>query len=645
MTTNKFGIEEESLGATRKDSNANAKTEQQYQAAPQSNGFTNSSGGDALAFLSSLGAVTATGNTGAGNTDEVVKVFTAVAARTANQQNSLKVSIVPIEDARLYISSVAMTYVNNGILFYTVYLLESISRPLANRIIPMGMGKNVEVDMTAAQYWDGVMQEVVETTLLTIENKTGLKALHLAAIVIPKIIDLTNADSIAPFFDHGIAALAANLRASHGLSTSPIEASMLADKGLMLVGKYDITPGHTYLNTIKLPIVADFNAVLYARVAGKNVDMKSVHGVFEDYALASIMGYIDFMRRPVENSYINVMPGQNMQPMAGYDPVLVITQDACLGKSTTTNDTLLTQLLALPLILPLADPAQNKWASIFEPFSGDGHNKTSIGVLGYEHNPFPGTVHTPAELQIVPGSELTRNSDKFTAQDIVRVYCTNNMIVALDILQGGPLEWIQSLFAKAVMGSPAEKTILDELDAFSNGIFSQIWRPKGMPILAAPSTDIHAGHFTAQDGKIRDIRSIDYLSMLESTKGASDLFEPFAIGFLPGKDTPDLMDQKRKILQQIAPNFIRTGMYTRIFFNNAFISAIDECVKACGLNITVEGLMDLSGIGAQRQSFNSDFLTPLQGHGTFNYYSRQQPQPAGGQQRYGSTAGMPGSFR
>lgn len=625
------------------DFNSNTGTaEAGYQPSSTSQKIYTQSEINPLAALADLGTATASGNASTGNIADVLKVFTEVQARTANSPSALKVSLLPIEDSSLNISSIVQYVIVDGTLFYAIFLLEALSKPLPNKLLQVPGGKQIEVDRDASHYWDPFMVSKTEQILAATSN-IALNLTSVAAIVVGRHTNLTIADKLAPYYDHGIAAITAHLRVKNGGSTSGLSAKLLSHQQLELTAKYDVTPGDTYLSTTGQPISADFNVVLYVRSANKNAAASSVHNNQGDIGLTSLMGYLDFMRRVPEGTMAGAWGGYN-RPVPGYDPVVVITQNTSLGVSSQSNDDLLTQLLALPTLLPLIDPQHNKWSTIFEPFVGDSGNKPSIGLLALEHNLYPGTPHKPEVIKVVSGTEHVSGTDKLTAQQVIQAYINPTIIIAQDILHGGPLEWVQLMLANATPGSSYEEVIIDELDKFSDGQFSKMWGPLNQPILSAPSTWIHAGYYPDPAGKNRDIRSINYLALLESTGGDPNVFDPFAAGFLPGTDQPALMDQKRKLLLQVVPQITFTGMYTRIFYNNAFINTIDALLHNVGLQITVEGLVDLYGGNQVRRSFNSEFLSPIQTHGTFSTNFRTYNQAGTSSTRYQPSAGL-GQYR
>jgi len=649
-TTNRPGFEEdEVILTTGRGNQQQHKTNDTFES--QASAYVSGNAGSAATVgfdaLMGLSSVTASGNVGSGNTTELLKALADVQKRVENNPTILQVKVLPVEDPRIPIAIVALWFKcsRTNLVYYSTLMFEEMARPLANKHANIGRNnRSVEIDMFPALFWNKQTREIVENVIGNVSGKSN-GSVCASNMVVPKTVELLNINSLAKFYDHALAAISATMRSKQNLPTSPVTVNVLANNTVQLVSKFDVTPGGIYLSSVNQPYVADVNVVLYARQAGKPIstDVRAISNQQDEIALTAIAGYMDFYRRvPTQQAPYTGYP----VPTPGYDPVFVITNTSSLGASSRSNDNLLTQLLALPSLLPLLDPTQNKWATIFEPFVGDNQLKPNLGILGLEHDPLPmpQKQFVPKELTVVSGSDPMVGEDKVTAQAMAAMYCTRTVLVAMDIIKGSPTEWLQTLFAGAVPGSKEESIIINELDAYSGGVFSKLWLPKNKPIMqydrATNSTlrvDLHAGYYTDTNGRARDGRTIDYLTCLSYSAGDMTFFDSFALGFYPGNNSLEDMDIKRNIRKQMAPNFTVTGLISRFFFNNDFINTIEEMHAQCGIAVTIEGLSDMSSM-VQRQSFNSEYITPLQGHGVSSYYQRNYNQPGYNPQHYGTTS-------
>lgn len=593
---------------------------------------------DALSALASkLGFGTATGNVSAGQLKEIMVLFEQAKQTLIGKPGVLAVKLLPIEDNTIFIGSVAMYYKLDKTIYYTVFLFESTAKYIPNKTIN-SQGRIIEIDLTTDKYFDARMKEVVEANILYHEGQDN-HLFAVSAIVVPKRHPVNDIEHISPIVDYGMANITNVIKLNNRIPTDPLTAMDLKHYSLSLVNSIQITPGATYTNYFSQPTDGDFNIILSVRKANKQDNRSSIHAADEDICLTSVIGRVDFFR------YINNQPQQpvyGMPPQAvpGYVPVVIMTQVSRLGKSTQVNDTLLSQLLGFASLMPLINTQDNRWTSVFEQQVGEYQKRTSIGVMGLEHNPFPGLQWSPAVVDIVPNGEI-RDANKFTASEFAQIYCMPSIMVALDILKGGPLEKIQNIIATAQRGSNSERLILKELDAFSDGLFSQIWLPKEQPIIFN-STIIHAGFYTDDENKQRDIRSIDYLAALEWCGGNQQILSPFVSGFLPDTNSIEHLDQKRKSLQQAVQNLTITGLYQRVFINNAFISALDEMFSRLDLTYLVEGMNVLDDVNVRRHSINSSYFAPIQSHGTF--YNRAQNQYGGTQNTFQYGTGLTNDF-
>lgn len=591
--------------------------------------------GTSLQQLSALSSVRASANTSAGSTKPVMEVLEKVMARIENVPAAVKPSLTPIESNDLLISGITVSLEMNNALYYSVLLFESLGVPIQNAELP-SFGRTIPVDRSTADYWDPIMMSITESILVNkFPNPSRTKVICTSHIVVPNHIDLKSEEKLAYFYDHSIASLISDIKLLNGQpSHDPsFKPSLLASRNLLLNAKFDFTPGATYQSTTGEPILADFNAILYARDASKvNSLQQSSHNVGGDICLTSAMGYVDFIRSPP----MQIQYGQQTVP--GYYPVIVLTQLSTLsnaGTAKTLDDNLLSFLLSLPLVLPLADGNQ-RWVQVFEPTLAGAGNKASIGNLSLEHNVYPGAQHKPQIMSIVPGNDISNDPSKLTARQMASYYCQQSVMVALDYKQGGPLEWLHRILVEATPGSNAEQLIIRELDAFSDGVFGKIWADMKQPVCSAEHTYLHAGYFSSPQGNQCDIRSVDYLSVLESSEGDLSTINSFAAGFYPGTTDYERMYAKRKFLETVAPTFKCTGLTTRVFINNNFISAIDQMLSKVGLSFILEGFNDINGVGGQRPMLNSQYLTPMTSHGTFGF-NRLNQQTMQGRNLFGNS--------
>lgn len=627
--------EDNTTSNSRSNSTASQRPSGQQQTYAQKQTGVN----NPLSRLQSKAGVTASGNRASGSTLEVVETLKKVKARVDNIPNQLAVSIVPIEHPRLKIAAVALCSKIGQHVSYGIMLLEAFAKPLVNRQENIQYGRTIEKDLTTAHYFDIDMQTIVEEKIRASDTSFhNLTITPVSQPTVPRDVDLKNEDKLSVFFDTIYGAINVSAKVVNGQPTSDFTAADFIDPELALVATYDVTPGATNLDVSGLPMSTDFTIGLQVRPANKKIAEQSLHDSADALPLAVIAGYVDILR--VGQAQIKQPPyGQGSATVPGYTPVFVLTSNTIINNGSLGNDTLLSQLLGLGILVPFL--ADKKWVSVYEPVLGDGDKKPSVGILGLEHNPYPNMQVKLEEVPIIPGYEgIVGQSNKLTALEFVQRYFTDDIIVALDVIYGSPLEWLQSIFASATPGSQAEKIIINELDSFSNGIFGNIWRDKNQSIMSHDKTILHSGYVPNNYSTLSDLRSINYLTMLQHTGGDNSLFGPFAKGFWPGSSDNVAVDEKRKYLQQAFPAARITGMITRNFFNNEFLKSITEMLEACKIHIVTEGLHENVNGSAQYTGLNNQYFKSFNNSLAFAAQSRGNNNNNGGNASFGFAGGI-----
>jgi hypothetical protein len=105
--------------------------------------------------------------------------------------------------------------------------------------------------------------------------------------------------------------------------------------------------------------------------------------------------------------------------------------------------------------------------------------------------------------------------------------------------------------------------------------------------------------------------------MLAASNGDANVMIPYTEGFTPGRCDRVAMHKKREIIKSYASNVEFTGIATRVFFNTAFINALEQLLAACQLRITLEGLVDITGFGGRTSAFDGAYAGAITGHGAF----------------------------
>ena len=605
------------------DQQPNQQANYSNQAGGQSAGYQTGAR-DVLRGLSGLGRKTATASRSNETAAKVKEMMDNAGKALSDIPDKPLLRSVIVEDSQLRIPAITLVDVaGNGKAYYFTILLEALGDELGPVLQPGPGGTQVEIDRPTARYYDDKMRSVVRDRVLKDLSNHGIKADAVETYfgVLPRTVPLDEDRNVYPFYDIAVSCIQSHQRIIAGQPTSNIRADILRQSNIEVVAKHVIDPHSTVESVTGDVLHSDFQITVVAR--NKQIDHNAVHNVGENAVLTNVVGYLDYVYRGNDPTFTRQLgPQGSVTPT--YDPLLVLDEISPLGKSDRTQDDLLTQLLGLTSVIGLAT---NKRYYTIE--MRDSNTKPSVGVFGWEACPYQPAPQglEPHELKVTNGMAPTGGKNPaIPIRQVMDDYVTPTMNIAMDIKQGGILSWVQSILATAEPGSQSEKLIHDELDAFSNGMWSQqIWDRK-QPILAMPSVEHHAGYYRDQDNVVRDLRRIDYKTILEKVKTEKSLVEAYSRALMPGGATADAMQQRKQLIKRLYPSATFTGLHTRVFFNTMFISALGHMLEKLGLSIIMDGISDIDGRDPRAGGLSQ--AMPLNHAGAFGYYSTGGPSVA-----------------
>ena len=634
-------------------SGAQQQTAHEFQG---KSGFQKASSGDeALAELGGFGIISASGNTVAGNANEFLEILKKVQDKTTNRSGALNTTLVKIESPLLIGSAVAVCYEHGDQLVYFTLIPEALSKTISNVFENGFNGKSIEIDIPTSFLWDQAMIDTTEEIIANIlpsphrtriaktkdddDNYVGIKCAGNA--IIHNEVDINVVEKVQVFYDAALVAISGVINLLNGNPTTAsyqapqgLTYKFFTNKGIGINSRFLITPAGDYLSRYFDPIVGDFNAIMTASSldnTNKRNTVQSVHTVSKEQGITSIIGYFDVIRRQ-PNARVPLPNGL----IPGYDLVTVITQLTAQGlPGVRMIDSLISQLLGLTLVIPLIDSTYKRWTAVFEPFAGEKNVKTSLGVIGLEYNNNPQGQFQPKELKVTNVANYNQLDDALTPYQIASNYFYEGGLVALDVTHGSPVAWVQEIITNARPGTNYEKMVLAELDAFTEGLFSQLWLPLNESIIADEPAQIHSGYYSTQSG-LADIRKVDYLSILQECLGDQSIMDPFSRGFMPGSRGYEAMDIKRKSLKQAAPTAVIKGITVRNFINPIFIVTIERALKQLDVSINIEGLQDINNQSDTRGSYNTAYLKPIHSSGAYSTRNVVGAQQQGNVNRFTS---------
>lgn len=598
------------------ENNQSSTTQPQQSEKPRNSGYQANSGHDYDPF-EGLGVTTLSGSVDA----EGFAAFSEEMVRLAGRpdvRGTLDIRVISVSNQQLSLPVLALcaTSPTGEIVVYNLLIEGMMSRPLepfVRQIPDAGGPREVIVDMPTSRAFDRTLQETVARQVAQQYDRSDVAdVVHIGSCVVPRDAQLTSPEVTQVFFDSAHLALVDYVG---GNGISRVSTKNLTHPQVVVRQRTQVTPGECRLNRIGLPIAADFNTALKLALiqSQQKQDPYQVHTGTVEHNLAEVSGYIDFniKRKEQQNPY-GQYPGMPQQPVAGYMPVVVLTEVAGLANSGKSIEDLRTQLLGLVATLPMT--ANHGWVRVFEQFPGQKSEKTSIGALGIEHDPFGRGPEVLGKIKVesVSFGKLPEEG-KETPIGVAMKWCTQHVAVAMDVEQGGRLEWCQGVFvAAAANKAGANQSIIDECNALTGGRFGALWAQANgnnasAPVVRPETVAVHLGTFTGANGKPRDIRTVDYLTLLASSPKDLQYVAVATAATLPGLSNEVTLSDRRRALTKITNGDVKfTGMATRVYFAPNFIACLIQALVEVGVKISSDDLMNYDQ-GMQRGGVDDSY--------------------------------------
>ena len=528
----------------------------------------------------------------------------------------LKLEVVSVSSQQLYLPVLALCAVSASTKQVVVYdlLIEGMMsqklEPLVETIRDYSGQKDIVTDRPTTRCFDEKLREVVTSFVCNQYKVDPTNVYHIGHCVVPRTADLSSPEVTRVYFDSAHLAI---IDAAGGQGVGRVTAKHLSNPQVAVRQRTTVTPGECRLNRIGQPIASDFNtSIKLTRVNQKQGDAYQVHTGTQEHNLAEVTGYIDFniITQQQQSPYAQIQ--QPMQAKPGYMPVVVLTEVAGLANSGRSIEDLRTQLMGL--VATLAMTAQHGWVRVFETYPGTKSQKQSIGLLGLEYDPYG---RGPEALGKVPVESTSLNKlpeeGKETPFTMALKWCTESVAVALDVEQGGRLEWVQSVFVAAAQNprSNANADIIAECDALTGNVFSQVWAQANggnasAPVMHHNTVTVHLGTYTDKDGHARDIRTIDYLTMLGASPKDLQFAAQATAAMTPGVANNINLSDRRRSLMSIAGDCNITGMATRVYFAPNFIPCLVQALINNDVRIISDDMVAYDQ-GMQRQGVDASF--------------------------------------
>ena len=300
-----------------------------------------------------------------------------------------------------------------------------------------------------------------------------------------------------------------------------------------------------------------------------------------------LTGFMDaiYTGQNIDDTRSNVWTPDNMQ---SYVPALVVT-----GLDSRVNAVSLTQLLfAVASAGYLAD--KNRWVEAFNPIYAARHKERFVGGLGRDI-PLMDTPIRRNDIEMM--GKLTPDASFDYIEFCRNGFYLNNLVVAIDLEEGGQLSPVQSvLMAHANGNNEATDAILAALDyLFGGDAFSSLWKDAGSPALfISNNTRIPLGTFVDANGNLRDVRNIDMLwmqNMVDDVELIGKLSDAY---YNTSIDDERRLSDALEVLRTMNSTFELTGYANRIIVTPEFNDLFQRAARSTGLTIGPESDFDIS---------------------------------------------------
>lgn len=246
------------------------------------------------------------------------------------------------------------------------------------------------------------------------------------------------------------------------------------------------------------------------------------------------------------------------------------------------------ELMTLPAILwniAMTTAVAENWNYLNCYRNTGGARRThDIGALNYEGN-------LNGDLSGV-GQLIPTSTDDFGQAELFQLgqlLIQPGIAISVDVPDCGPQTNYLGILAAAANGNPqAIAAVVAAADVLTDGLFGRDLQNE--PLFVNTNNRVHLGYRIDEQGMKADIRDLDYVS-LATIKGAHDLemvrkwSDTFAASDIP---LPIRLEQRAKIIREIYPSAVFTGMATRVTFGPKRLQHLVSCIMAKGVRPEIQ---------------------------------------------------------
>jgi hypothetical protein len=562
------------------------------------------------------------------NTAEITKADTA------------DVELVQFNDSKLAVPGLAYVKRDAGKVYFFSLIPETlVTGNLANREetirTQFGGDTRVEIDFPVSKCWN---ETYVNLTKAALAKKYSVQVESVVPVWyygVDKSKDISTRAFAAQAYDTAAHAL------HEKIDPSPVvTADLLKHNSLETVVTTDIQTGGNLTLSDGEVVAAD--AVISTVISEKSSDDSDIHNGAQSLPLNHTAVKFDILRTPMQTP-AGMYPNA---PVPEYNAVLAITGSE--GFDLASKDVVENPMTHIMSILSTCLLASGEnWHSLFTAPGRPGIERKSLGLLGYEYEPFRHLPHTPAEKKVEYTLQATQK-DSITFRSLVDAYfIPQSVTLAIDIAMGTRGSWSMQLLNAAANRLPgANEALIAYLDKVTAGHFSTLWnQTDGDGYIFQPGTCIiqNGYYLDGQDAK-HDIRRIDYLRLLDVLKdtaadpnsGLLDFTEGHFLGATDGGEGLIRLHTRREVQKQIEPTATITGLSERRMFAPMFAKVAVAAMAQAGINLSPRGMADIETTSQLAKGFVAGVAADF---AQTNQVFRQQFNNANGNAGVGHAAG------
>ena len=446
----------------------------------------------------------------------------------------------------------------------------------------------IELERPATDLYDAETSAAVKELVYGTLTNTAYDIIDVGATIIPKeithgktVAELTSSEAMANtlfFIVNSIQTAMIDVTDNRDRMFSVSWAT--EDRSARIRANIDLNPAPEFTAAL-LPIRADVAITIGASTNDNGNSSK--FNVSTDISKA--LGYLDlvYVDKTVAAAALQGESGRFVDPNTitqMYAPRFIITRLDTLIPLVTP------ELSLLALASTLAMSKGNAWMGLLKPKYGirNSRDLRDAGAIGFEATHLTdGNVSARIDIK-----SDDFNSNPGNLVDFITTVMHTNLTYSQDIVECSDLGSIDSLFLAAAIGNPgAIDKVFRHCDNLTDNRFSTMFS-RTEAIATYSNTLIPIGYYYDQEGVQRDLRTYDYLAIL-NTYGETDL--PLVEKFANATERNDSDSYYRaSVIKDILVNTLGSSVVIKAFahridWNANFLTTLARAISDAGFTV------------------------------------------------------------